>query len=59
MARIGLPMLISIGGERSCPTVSINAAPSCQYAPVIVDDMEINGGNQLQRTSYSIPLSLP
>ena len=34
---IPLPTSISIGEECSCPTVSINAAPFCSYAPLIAD----------------------
>ncbi|KAF8128151.1 hypothetical protein EV363DRAFT_1340845 [Boletus edulis] len=31
-------MSISMGGELSCPMVSIHVAPSWQYTPVIVDN---------------------
>ena len=40
-ARILLPTLISMTGERSCPTVSINANSFHQYAPLIVDEVVI------------------
>ena len=45
--------------ERSCPAVSINVAPSSQYAPVIVDDMGNDtarmkvGGEAVVRTPSS------
>ena len=38
--------LIFMGRERSCLVVSINAVPSSQHAPVIVDDM---GNDTIQR----------